>query len=315
MTKIRILVIGAGSIGRRHAENLGALGASADLIPWRGYSAKLLSARLAQGDILGVVIATATQVRRDLITACAQADVPFYVEKPLAYDRSELALIAQDAQPVAQRSLVGFMMRYHPAFRYLAEADLSDTFRFGFEIGHDVTQWRQNWRFSDSYAAKPVGGGVLLDLCHELDMAACLFPGLAVARVDSLGHARFPGVDVASQIRLTCGHATGEVALDYLAPVSTRRIALRGFERLHDFDLIAGRYTVTGQGARQLDFPFARNDMFLAAMRDFLALAQGKSPLNVNHLPRLDLAMPSCVLIAQAWEARQFVGTIKKDIP
>ena len=312
---MRVLIIGAGSIGRRHAENLGVLDVQTDLISWRGYSAKMLAARLAQQDVQGVVIATATQVRLELILACAAADVPFYVEKPLAYNSAELARIAAVATPVAQRSVIGFMMRYHPAFRYLAAADLSDTFRFGFEIGHDVTQWRQNWRFSESYAAQPMGGGVLLDLCHELDMAACLFPGLALVGVDSLGHVAYPGVDMASQVRLTSGHATGEVAMDYLAPVSTRRVALRGLDRLHDFDLISGRYAITGQGARVLDFPFPRNDMFLAAMADFLALVQGKAPSNVEHLPRFDLALPSCALIASAWEARHFTGKIAKDIP
>ena len=312
---LQVLVIGAGSIGRRHAENLGALGVQADLIGWRGYSADLLAARLAKRDVQGVVIATATQIRLELVAACAAADVPFYVEKPLAFQSSELALVAAAAAPVAQRSVIGFMMRYHPAFRYLAQADLADTYRFGFEIGHDVTQWRQNWRFSESYAAKPSGGGVLLDLCHELDMAECLFPGLAVSAVDSLGHVAYPGVDMASQIRLTAGHATGAVAMDYLAPVSTRRIALRGTERLYDFDLASGHYEIRGKGEAVLEFPFNRNDMFLEAMTDFLALVQGKAPSSVEHLPRFDLALPSCTLIAKAWEARRFTGTIAKDIP
>lgn len=315
MMKPLVLVIGAGSIGRRHSENLASIGAVAELVSWRGYSTAMLADRLARADVQGVVIATATQIRLELITACAQADVPFYVEKPLAFDTAELAMIAQVAAPVAQRSVIGFMMRYHPAFRYLAGADLADTYRFGFEIGHDVTQWRQNWRFSESYAARPMGGGVLLDLCHELDMAACLFPGLALAGVDSLGHAAYPGVDVASTIHLTSVSMTGNVVMDYLAPVSTRRITLRGLNRLHDFDLISGRYAVTGQGEQVLEFPFQRNDMFLAAMGDFLAMAQGQNPSAIEHPPRFDLALPSCGLIAKAWECRRFTGTIAKDIP
>ena len=103
--------------------------------------------------------------------------------------------------------------------------------------------------------------------------------------------------------------------MDYLAPVSTRRITLRGTNRLHDFDLITGRYAITGQGDRALEFPFQRNDMFMSAMRDFLALVQGRTPSAVEHLPRFDLALPSCALIAKAWEARRFTGTIQKDIP
>ena len=312
---LQILVIGAGSIGRRHAENLGTLGVKAELIGWRGYSADMLAARLVKRDVQGVVIATATQIRLELIAACAAADVPFYVEKPLAFQTADLALIAAAAAPVAQRSVIGFMMRYHPAFRYLAGADLEDTYRFGFEIGHDVTQWRQNWRFSESYAAQPTGGGVLLDLCHELDMAACLFPGLTLAGVDSLGHAAYPGVDMASQIRLTSPTAAGEVAMDYLAPVSTRRITLRGTDSLYDFDLANGRYEIRGKNAKILEFPFNRNDMFIEAMTDFLAFVAGKSPSKVEHLPRFEAALPSCALIAKAWECRRFTGTITKDIP
>lgn len=311
---MRVLVLGAGSIGRRHHQNLLTLGARAELLPWRTFDAGPADAALAGLDAL--VIATATPIREEIIALCADRGIPFFVEKPLAYRSETLAAILRLAAPVATRSVAGFMMRYHPAFRHLADSDLSDTFRFGFEIGHDVTQWRQNWQFSQSYAAGAEGGGVLLDLCHELDMATCLFPGLTLDGVTSLGHTAYPGVDMASQVALTAaGRATGTVAMDYLAPVSTRRIALRGLDRLHDFDLIAGSYRVSGAGARTLDLPFERNEMFLALMRDFLALVAGRPPSDNAHLPRLDRVGESCALIARAWESRRFVGAIGKDIP
>lgn len=311
---MRVAVIGAGSIGRRHHQNLTALGADARLLPWR--EAKVaLDAALAATD--AVVIATATQIRLPLIRACAERGLPFYVEKPLAHDPAELAAIMAAAAPVADRSVAGFMMRYHPALRHLADSDLSDIFRFGFEIGHDVTQWRANWRFSDSYAALPQGGGVLLDLCHELDMAACLFPGLVLGSVESLGHAAYPGVDVATQIGLAQPGRTGSVAMDYLLPVSTRRITLRGTERLYDFDLIAGRYSIAGAAAAAPApvFAFERNEMFLGLMRDFLALAAGRATSENPLLPRLDRIGESCDLIARAWASRHFAGRITKEIP
>ena len=75
---LRVLVVGAGSIGRRHHDNLLALGARAELISWRGYSAEALTDRLRAGAD-AVVIATATDVRLPLIAACAGAGVPVYV--------------------------------------------------------------------------------------------------------------------------------------------------------------------------------------------------------------------------------------------
>ncbi len=305
---MRIMVIGAGSIGRRHHGNAAALGADAVLVPYRAFKG---AATLDAQPLDGVVIATATQVRLELVQLCAQRGLPFYVEKPLAYDTVTLSKITEAAVPVADRSLVGFMMRYHPAFRYLARLDLSDVFRFSFEIGHDVRQWRPDWSFADSYAARPEGGGVLLDLCHELDMAATLFPDTGLRSVDSFGHAAFPGVDFATLIRLGDG---GTVAMDYLTPGLVRRATLRGTDRMIDFDFAAQRYVIDhGAGPETLDLPLERNAMFIDAMRDFLALVAGDPVSDVEHLPRLDCVGASCALLAKAWETRQFGGQITGD--
>lgn len=304
---MRIAVIGAGSIGRRHHGNLETLGADALLIPYREFRAD--GAQLQGCD--AAVIATATQVRRPLIALCAERGLPVYVEKPLAYDMADLTAIETLAQPVAERSMLGYMMRYHPAFRYLARLDLSDIYRARFEVGHDVRLWRQNWRFADSYAARPQGGGVLLDLCHELDMAVTLFPGLALDRVKSLGHAVYPGVDFSDEILLTGKGPLTTVTMDYLSPVFLRRLILRGTRHTVEFDLHTGDYRLARDGVWEVHpMPFERNDMFLAAMADFLNLVAGKPIAGDRRLPRLDLALPSARMIVEAYQARSFVGTV-----
>jgi predicted dehydrogenase len=305
-----IPVIGAGSVGRRHHENLCRLGVRSDLLSWRGFDAVAFRARRADA----VVIATATPIRLQLVHLCRELGLPFYIEKPLAADVVTVDRILGAAGPLAPRSMVGFMMRYHPAFRALAQRDLSSVYDASFGIGHDVRHWRSNWSFAASYAAQPQGGGVLLDLCHEMDMACTLLPGLGVQEVTSLGHAAFAGVDFATRIALAGPGQLGAVAMDYLSPVSFRRIVLRGTGLVADFDLIAGRYLLQdGQGVQDLSFPFERNEMFLAAMRDFLHLVAGRPVSDVEHLPRLDLAAGTCRTIARAWGARRFTGQIEGD--
>jgi len=257
-------------------------------------------ARIAAGGLAGVVVATATQVRLPLIAGCAAEGLPVYVEKPLAFEVAELAAIEAVAAPVAARSMLGLMMRYHPAFRELAGADLGGTYRFSFDIGHDVTLWRANWRFADSYAARAAGGGVLLDLCHELDMAACLFPAATLDAVESIGHRRYPGVDMATRISLG-GNALGSVSMDYLSPVSTRRIDIAGTDVRRVVDLLA--------------WPLERNQMFLAVMRDWLALIEGQPASGVEHPPRLDLVGRSCRMVVDAYAARHFVGELTGEKP
>jgi predicted dehydrogenase len=300
------LVIGAGSIGQRHARNLAALGQKVDLIPYREFDADAVAKRT---DVAGVIIATATPIRLSLIALCAAQDWPFYVEKPLGWTKDQIADIYTAAAPVADRSMVGFMMRYHPAVIALAALDLSDIYSFAFEIGHDVRQWRANWSFAQSYASNAAGGGVLLDLCHELDIAHCLFPQATVTGAASLDHPDFAGVDFATRISLAA--PLGSVAMDYLSPVSLRKGQLRGTGQVIDLDLLAPAFTRDdGTGPQTRTFDFDRNDMFLAVMADFIALATGQPPSDNPLTPRLSTVRASCDLIAEAWQARQFTGQV-----
>lgn len=306
------VVVGAGSIGQRHARNLEALGQSVTLIPYRAFDAAALSAR---SDIAGVVIATATPIRLELIALCASNGWPVYVEKPLAWTREQVAQIYHAAAPIADRSVIGFMMRYHPAIMALAAKDLSDVYRFSFEIGHDVRQWRANWSFADSYASQADGGGVLLDLCHEIDIAHCLFPQLSVTSAASHGHSDFPGVDFATQVHLSDPNgAVGTVAMDYLSPASIRRGGLRGTKASIDLDMLDPTIaTDDGTGARDETFTFDRNDMFMDLMRDFVGLATAQTVPDNPLFPRFDKMRTSCDLIADAWAARHFIGDVPVD--
>lgn len=302
-----ILVIGAGSIGRRHADNLTALGEVAELIPWRSYDRAALEKR---DDVKGMVIATATQVRLELVALCAAKGWPFYVEKPLHWTSAGVAEIYHSAGDLANRSMLGFMARYHPVVQALAADDLADVYGFSFEIGHDVRQWRQNWSFPESYAAKSEGGGVLLDLCHELDLAKALFPDLAVQSVASVGHADFDGVDFASRIALTDGAGRiGTVAMDYLSPLSLRRSEMSGTLGLRKLDLLAAKITRDdGNGPQTESFAFDRNDMFRAITRDWLALIEDENATLTPLAPRLSDMRSSSDLIADAWGKRAFSG-------
>ncbi len=306
---MQVLVIGTGSIGQRHAANLATLGTGVETLSMREAGLSGAIARICKGAD-AAVIATETQIRLPLIEAAADKGIPLYIEKPLAADPDTVSAIYHASAPIMERSMVGFMMRYHPAFRHMAQQDYSDAFHYAFEIGHDVTQWRANWRFADSYAARPEGGGVLLDLCHELDMAHCLFPG-ALGGVESLGHRRYPGVDMATQIARE-GPVQGTVAMDYLAPTLIRRAEIAGTRSRRVMDFVANRYL---DGDELTEFSFERNEMFLAILRDFLALAQGKPVSDVEFLPRLDLARASCEEIAAAREARKFTGHLDGGKP
>ena len=82
-------------------------------------------------------------------------------------------------------------MRYHPIVKLLLDKQLKDLIFASFEIGHDVNKWRENWKFEDRYASNPDGGGVLLDLCHEIDLAHLLCGTAELKYVKSIDHENF----------------------------------------------------------------------------------------------------------------------------
>jgi predicted dehydrogenase len=57
-----------------------------------------------------------------------------YIEKPLAFRATDLAEIERLTAKVADRTMLGLMMRYHPAFRALADMDMSSAVRFSLDI-------------------------------------------------------------------------------------------------------------------------------------------------------------------------------------
>ena len=107
----------------------------------------------------------------------------------------------------------------------------------------------------------------------------------------------------------------GLVSMDYLSPVSTRTSEFFSTEQLIHIDFNTLQFGIdNGQQVQKEMLRFERNDMFLSAMADFLALIQGQEVSSIKHLPRLDLVRENCELIASAWQHRTFTGKLSGPV-
>ena len=101
-------------------------------------------------------------------------NIPVMVEKPLATDYSEALNLSQ-----LDTVLVAYVLRYHPAFlkfkMCLEQLNLGKLLAIDIEAGSYLPEWRPDQDYKSSVSAnKALGGGVLLELSHELDyMLAC----------------------------------------------------------------------------------------------------------------------------------------------
>ncbi len=236
-----MLVLGAGSIGSRHARNLVAAGASvavADPFPNRAESIAEASAVPFDLDEIdgydGVVVAGPTSVHLDQALCALETGARVLIEKPLALSAagSEPLMAASD------RVMVGYNLRFHPPVERII--DLAQRGHAG-EItavrvwfGSYLPDWRPTVDYRTSYSARvELGGGVLLDAIHELDLLVWLLGGSF--QVLGAGLSRLGGleIDVEDTVKALLHHESGalvEVSLDYLSRQYRRGIEIIGTE-------------------------------------------------------------------------------------
>jgi myo-inositol 2-dehydrogenase/D-chiro-inositol 1-dehydrogenase len=208
---VRIAVLGAGRIGRLHAELLawqvpGAavagvydvdMSAAARLGERIGAPVAASADDLLESDAVdAVAICSSTDTHAALIVAAARAGKPIFCEKPVALNLAELdralAAVAEAGVPFA----IGFNRRFDPAHQSVREAVASGA------IGEPHLV-----RISSRDPAPPplayirVSGGIFLDMTiHDFDMARYL-TGDEVVEVYARGAVRVdPAIEDAGDV-------------------------------------------------------------------------------------------------------------------
>jgi predicted dehydrogenase len=170
------LVIGYGSIGRRHAKVLREMGLSVKISsrrPVEEFDNSSIETMIANYPDCYAVVATETSRHaQDLWTLYEAGHTgPLLVEKPLTAG-------PEDSLPTFRHvAAVGFDLRFHPLLLKFRER-LRDHTIYTVEaaVGQYLPDWRTDRDFHEGYSAKSeLGGGVIRDLSHEIDYLMWLF--------------------------------------------------------------------------------------------------------------------------------------------
>ena len=185
---MKVLFVGIGSIGTRHLKNLHTVanerGLTLDITALRSSSrelpaetARLLNRQISALDDtvydLAFITNPTTLHHKALEDLKGKANF-FFIEKPIfedcIYDLNALGLNEKNAY-------VACPMRYCGAYMKLKEL-LKDKKPFSVRIicSSYLPGWRPNTDYRKNYSAiKALGGGVTIDLIHELDYMTDLF--------------------------------------------------------------------------------------------------------------------------------------------
>lgn len=247
---MKAAVVGYGSIGARHARLLGQLGHEVAVVSRRRAGARTEYQSIAEAvrDFRPeyVVIANDTAAHlaamQDLVDADYRGIV--LVEKPLFH-----ACLAPPAHRFSGL-YVGYNLRFHPLverFREIAAGEkilLASVY-----VGQQLRAWRERDYRQTYSASRTRGGGVLLDLSHEIDYLLWIL-GDWKALVASGGHLselEIASDDAYSLILDTAGCSLVSLSMNYLHTPGRRTISLVSSRATYELDLQAGSIAVDGK--------------------------------------------------------------------
>jgi predicted dehydrogenase len=303
------VVVGLGSIGRRHLENLAALVPDARLTVVRHEAIPddlcgRLGARVI-GSLDDVsdeavdlaVLATPSANHVEALPSLVASGWPLLVEKPIVTDQESVELVELQLSEArsAPRS-AGFNLRHLPSIQrmkqHLDAGDLGQVVRASFVAGQWLPDWRPGTDYRVGYSASEQrGGGVELDLSHEIDLARWFFGEL---RLEFAASGRFSTLELDSNDTATAVFVPTDrpaplvtVTLDYVSRRRTRAYEIVGDEGTLSWNVDGVLQLTTSSGRRSLVDDAADHDVarsYVGLIEAVLAAGRGDAKAPVQSL-------------------------------
>lgn len=288
---MNILIVGLGSIARKHIAALQIMKADAKIYALRSNSNAETEAGIINVfdlDALEVpldfaIISNPSNLHYDFIEILAKKEIPLFIEKPAVHSlegTDELIDIIKEKQ---LPTYVACNLRFHPCIAFLKEK---------LENGHDrinevnvycgsyLPEWRPGKDFRSIYSANAsMGGGVHLDLFHELDYTTWLlgFPNKSTSVLRSVSGLEIDAVDYANFI-LEYDSFTASIILNYYRRKPKREIEIVFDTETLIVDIIKaeirndkGEYLLQASGFKIMDTYVAQLEYFIDCLKNYQA--------------------------------------------
>jgi predicted dehydrogenase len=311
--ELRFLVVGCGSIGKRHIMNLAHLNVphiyafDIDSARMREVSESFKVSPLGsldEGWSLNphvALIVTPTSLHIPLAVEAVKRGCHLFIEKPLSHSLEgvdELLRIVRDRGLV---TLVGCNLRFHPGLvrikQLIDDGAIGNVIAGRAEVGQFLPDWHPWEDYRHMYSAQPdLGGGVILDAIHEIDQIRWMLGEVSEVAcfAGKLSRLEITTEDTAAVLLRLSSGAIGEVHMDYVQRTYSRSCHFIGEEGTIRWDYVDGQVRWYSAKTREwkifLNPPgWEPNQMYLDEMKHFLnCLSQKERPmLDVFEAKRL----------------------------
>ena len=298
---MRALIVGLGSIGRRHLANLGLIEPTAHVTIYHQHlkSQDATEAQpLADRVVYQLEDALDTKPEVALITnpasrhietglALAQQGIHLFIEKPLSNIMNGVDELIDLCHKRSLVLMVGYNFRFYRPLQVMRQAIVEGRIGRPIALRAEAGQYLPEWRPGSDYqqsvsARRDLGGGAVLELSHELDYVRWLVGEVKTvsAQVGHLSNLEIDVEDTAEIIMQFRSGVIGSVHLDMLQRPATRTCRIIGTEGTLTWDGMSHRARLFSavrnawsdlHPAKTVD----RNEMYIAELRHFLDCVRG----------------------------------------
>ncbi len=268
---MNILIIGYGSIGKRHEEVLISIDASyvIHLVTKQSLKDKVTFTNLSDIDDLNFydyfIIASETYRHHEQLVYINSkiTDKIIFCEKPLFENYKKI-------DKINNKIYLGYVLRFHPLLQKLKNMIANEkTLMTNIQCGQYLPGWRKDVDYRNSYSAKKEeGGGVLLDLSHEIDYCQWLFGKMVEIKSYQvkISDLEINSDDAVVAIGKSDQGVIISLSIDYISKITHRRMIVETIDHTYELDFIANILKQKNkQGEEQLFnlTSFERNEMFI----------------------------------------------------
>jgi predicted dehydrogenase len=259
-----------GSIGKRHYDVLSKLSEvqSIDLITKQNIENKICYKNLEVVNNINqydyFVIASETNKHFEQLKYLEEnvKNKLIFCEKPLFESKQKLEI-------KNNKVFVGYVLRFHPLLEKLNEFIKNEKIILvNVKCGQYLPSWRPNTDYKNCYSAKKSeGGGVLLDLSHEIDYVQWLCGQINEIKSYQvkISDLEIDSDDLTMLIGKTYKDILVNVSIDYISKNTHRRLIVETFEHTYELDFISNKLIKKNKAELEETYSFLnleRNCMF-----------------------------------------------------
>lgn len=301
ITDLSILIVGCGSIGKRHGQVLWDMGcrkltacdpsdnqreSMKALLPDISYVNDYETA-LSTGDFDAVFILTPTATHIAMADKALDAGCHVFIEKPLANSEKGVPELQQKAKEKGLQVMVGFCFRYHEvllkAKKLLEEGTIGRLINIRAFMGEPFAEIQPNYK--NMYYSKYSGA---FELVHDLDLAIW-YSGQEIEEVKAV-YGSFSDMEMESPDSIEIllrfrDRQAANVHLDFYQHPRRRQIELMGVKGTITVEFASwdkatlSWYNTDTRSWTTQEYVTARNDMFRDEDAEFLHAVLGETEI------------------------------------